>query len=151
MSTPMSFDELLDIDASDAIKPPTRPGGTYLCTVAIAEQVKSSKKGTPGIQYTFTNFQPQSDVDQDRWSEYVNSPVVDLSTDNMTSTFWLTAKSRFMLKEFAEKCGVNANGRSLRQMSDDVIGAEVLVTVRQTVGDRSTYANIEEFAVAPEE
>ena len=45
MTTPMSFDELLDIDASDAIKPPTRPGGTYICTVALAEQVKSSKKG----------------------------------------------------------------------------------------------------------
>ena len=150
MTAPQSFDDLLDVDSAGAIRTPTRPGGTSLCTVATAEQVKSSKKGTPGLEYTFTDFDPQGDVDPDRWDEYTRSPVVDMTSDNMTTTFWLTPKSRFMLKEFCIKCGVSPDGKTLRQMADEVLGEKVMVIVKQSVGARSVFANIEEFAASKE-
>lgn len=150
MSAPQSFEDLLNSDAADAVRPPPRPGGTYLVTVKSSEQVKSSRKGTPGVEFTFTDFEPQGDVDADTWEQYLESPVIDVKMDSMTDTFWITPKSKYMLKEFCEACGSSPEGRTLGQMVEDVMGAKVLATVKQTVGDRSVFANIEGYALVPE-
>ena len=60
------FQALLNMPAEDAVKPPAMPVGTYRSLVKGQQAVTSRDKGTPGIEFTFAQFEPQNDVDSDQ-------------------------------------------------------------------------------------
>ena len=149
MSAPENYMALLDMKSEDAIPAPVRPGGTYRITVKSNKETQSSQKQTPGIEFTFTDWEPMSSVNKTAWDEYVASPVIDPVTDSMTYSFWLTAKAMFMLKEFCVACGVDPAGKTIAQMVADAMGERVLVEVQQSIGQRSgrAFAEIKGFAL----
>ena len=145
-AVPDNFQDLLNTNAEDAVRPPARPGGTYRATLKSSEDTISSRKRTKGLEMTFSDLEPLSDVDSAAWDEYSNSPAVKPAEDTMSDSFWITSKSLYRLREFCEACGVAPGGKTILQMVADSIGERLLVTVQQTVGDKGTYAQITGYA-----
>ncbi|MGW8177686.1 MAG: hypothetical protein ACWGQW_02660 [bacterium] len=143
---PQDFSDLLNTSAEDAVRPPARPGGTYRATFKSSADTISSKKRTKGLEFTFSDLEPLSDVDQAAWDNYVSSPAVKPEEDTMTDTFWITQKSLYRIREFCEACGVDPKGKTLIQMVADALGERVLLTVQQTVGEKGTFSNITGYA-----
>ncbi len=143
---PQDFSDLLNTSAEEVVRPPARPGGTYRGTFKSSADTISSKKRTNGLEFTFSDMEPLSDVDQAAWENYVSSPAVKPEEDTMSDSFWITTKSLYRIKEFCEACGVNAAGKTIIQMVGDAIGERVLLTVQQTVGEKGTYSNITGYA-----
>ena len=142
------FQELLNMDAENAVRPPAMPSGTYKCRVKQQQGVKSRDKGTPGIQFDFTDWEPQADVDVDRWQEFCSSPVINPTTLTKSETFWLTPPAMWRLKEFCVACGTAKNG-PMGKLVADAVGQSVLVSVTQTVGQdgQSVYNNLGGYAM----
>ncbi len=143
----VDFTALLNMDAENAVRPPAMPSGTYLCLIEAQEAVLSQKKNTPGIQFTLTRFEPQADVDTDKWQEYCSSPVIDPQRVSRNETFWLTPTAMWRLKDFCVKAGAQPTG-PMGKLVSDAIGQQVLASVSQTVGSdgESVYNNIDGFA-----
>ena len=146
MTAPDSFSDLLNTPAEEAVRPPPRPGGTYRCTFKSSADTISRQKRTKGLEFTFSDFEPLSDVDQGAYDNYVASPAVKPEDDVMTDSFWLTLKALYRIKEFCEACGGSPEGKTIIQMVGDALGERVLVTVQQTVGEKGTFSNITGFA-----
>jgi hypothetical protein len=143
---PSDFADLLDMNAEDAVRPPPRPGGTYVATLKSATDTISKEKRTPGLEMTFSDLDPQSDVNDDAYQEYIASPMVKPEEDTMSDSFWKTPKSVFRIRELCECCGVEAKGKTLAQMLGEAMGERLLITVQQNVGKGGTYANITGYA-----
>jgi hypothetical protein len=143
---PQDFSDLLNTSAEDAVRPPARPGGTYRSTFKSSADTISSKKRTKGLEFTFADLEPLSDVDQGAWEHYVASPAVKPEEDVMTDTFWITQKSLYRIREFCEACGVGADGKTIIQMVGDALGERVLLTVQQNMGEKGTFSNITGYA-----
>jgi hypothetical protein len=144
---PDNFADLLNTDAKDAVRPPPRPGGTYLATLKSSAETTSSKKRTKGLEMTFSDLEPQSDVNSDAYEAYSSSPMIKPETDVMTDSFWVTPKSLYRIKELCICCGIEPEGKTVLQMVGDAMGERLLITVQQTVGDKGTYSNITGYAV----
>ena len=143
---PQDFSDLLNTAAEDAVRPPARPGGTYRATLKSAEDTISSKKRTKGLEMTFVDLEPLSDVDGAAWEEYVASPMIKPEEDSMSDSFWITSKSLYRIRELCECCGVDPKGKTVLQMVADSIGERLLLTVQQTVGEKGVYSNITGYA-----
>lgn len=143
---PGDFQDLLNTNAEDAVRPPARPGGTYRATLKSSADTISTKKRTKGLEMTFSDLEPLGDVDQDAWKEYCNSPAVKPEEDTMSDSFWITSKSLYRLREFCEACGVTPAGKTILQMVADSVGERLLLTVQQNVGERSTFSQITGYA-----
>ena len=142
------FEALLNMDAEQAVRPPAMPPGTYRAIVGSQESVISPKKNSPGVMFTFKNFQPQADVDVQAWEEYLSSPVIEASEITMTDTFWMSKKSMFFLKQFCIACGSDGEGK-MKKLVADAMGQSVLITVAQAVSQRdgvSVYNTIQGYA-----
>lgn len=143
---PTDFTDLLNMNAEDAVRPPARPSGTYRATLKSSADTISSKKRTRGLEMTFSDLEPMSDVDSAAWEAYIASPAVKPEEDTMSDSFWLTSKSLYRLREFCEACGVSPAGKTIIQMVADAVGERVLLTVQQNVGEKGTYAQITGYA-----
>jgi len=143
---PQDFSDLLNTSAEDAVRPPARPGGTYRATFKSSADTISTKKRTRGLEFTFSDLEPLSDVNQEAWDNYISSPAVKPEEDTMTDTFWITQKSLYRIREFCEACGVKPEGKTIIQMVGDALGERVLLTVQQTVGEKGTFSNITGYA-----
>jgi len=143
---PQDYEDLLNTNAEDAVRPPARPGGTYLCTLKSAEDTVSSKKRTKGLEMTFSDLEPQADVDSGAWDEYCAAPMIKADEETMSESFWITAKSLYRIKELCECCGIDPKGKTVLQMVADATGERLLITVQQTVTEKGVYANITGFA-----
>ena len=144
---PDNYEDLLNTQAEDAVRPPARPGGTYLATLKSSEDTISSKKRTKGLEMTFSDLEPQADVDQTLYEAYASSPMIKPEEDTMTDSFWITAKSLYRIRELCEACGVSPDGKTVLQMVADAVGERLLLTVQQTVGDKGVYSNITGYAL----
>jgi len=142
MADEVDFQELLDTDASEMVKPPAKPSGNYRVTVQEQELVKSQNKGTPGVQFTFTDWEPMADVDVDKWREYCSSPAIEADKISEQETFWWTKKSGYRLKEFCLKCiGYDGDPNDYKgpmgKLIADATGQRVICTVGQSVSRTS--------------
>ena len=144
------WEKLLDTNAEDAVKPPPLPKGTYRVVVEGQQAVTSSRKGTPGIEFTFGKFEPGPDVDPGQWQEYTTHKGIQGRSPTRTESFWVTPAALYRLREFCEKCGAKPDG-TLKKMVADAIGTLVMVSVEQTVSAKdgeTIYDNITDFAPA---
>lgn len=143
------FESLMDMDASEAVRPPPIPRGTYRVLIATNTLVESSKKKTPGIEFTFTGFEPQSDVDVDKWKEYLASPAVVRENIRRTETFWVTSGAMWRLKEFCELTGAQPKG-PVKKMVQDAMQQAILIKIGHTVGQdgQTVYNENKGFAKA---
>ena len=150
MTSP-DFQDLLSMDAKDAVRAPALPVGTYSALVKESERVTSRNENkTPGIRFKLTDIEPSNDVDVEAWDAYCNSPVVDvanISLSNNDTTFWLTDKAMVMLKEFCVACGSDAEG-PMSKLVSQAMHQKVLIKIEQNVARDGTavYANIKGYA-----
>jgi hypothetical protein len=121
MSTP-DFEEMLNQSADDIKPPQPIPGGAYSLRVSTEQPTfdKSSKKGTPYVEYILYPTAPHDDVDEDLLAE-----VENWQQKSLKATFYLSQNALFMFKEFCEKCGVQTEGRILKELVSEVLGCEV--------------------------
>ncbi len=143
---PDNFSDLLNTAAEDAVRPPARPGGTYRSTFKSSADTISSKKRTKGLEFTFSDLEPLSDVDSAAWENYTSSPAVKPEEDVMSDSFWITTKALYRIREFCEACGVDPKGKTIIQMVGEAVGERVLLTVQQSVGEKGTFSNITGYA-----
>lgn len=143
---PQDFSALLDSPAEDAVRPPARPGGTYRARFKSSADTISRQKRTKGLEFTFSDLEPLSDVDSGAYENYVSSPAVKPEEDVMTDSFWITPKALYRIRELCEACGASPEGKTVIQMVGDALGETLLLTVQQTVGDKGTFSNITGYA-----
>lgn len=144
-----SWENLLDMDASAAVRPPPLPKGTYRAYIEAYELVKSQRKGTPGVEYKFTKFDPQADVDAEQMADYETHPATDggISGYVRTETFWLSTKAMWRLKDFCVLAGVVADG-SMKKAATDAVGHTILIEIDHSVATdgETVYAEVKKFA-----
>jgi hypothetical protein len=139
MSNP-NFSSILDQPASEVKPPPLIPMGTYTALVkGLPRYDKSTKKGTEFSEHTLQLLQAHDDVDTDALEE-----IGGLMEKTINVTYYHTEKSLFMLKDFCEACGVDLEGKSLRQAAEETPGCQVGVFIKHVPSDdgKRMYANV---------
>jgi len=141
------WQELLDMDATKAVRPPPLPKGTYRVLIQGQEQVKSEKKGTPGVRFIFTQLDPRPDVSPEKWMEYLKHPAIEGEKPQLDDTFWLSKKAVYRLREFCEKAGAKPEG-TLAKMVVDSVNQTILVSIEQRVAKdgQTVFSEISGYA-----
>lgn len=139
-----NFTEILNMPA-DEIKPPvTLPMGSYHTVVmGPPEQGQSSKKKTDFLKFVHKIIAPLDDVDPDAIAEFEQDgeKIVGQEIDN---TFYITDKSKNMLKEFIQNCGIDLTGRSMAEGLEDIPNAEVIIFIKHEASEdgKRTFARV---------
>lgn len=127
MNTRPNFGSILDEAPTEVKYPPAWPQGSYVGVVKAWEEVKSDKKGTPGIAWTILPMQAFDDVNEDELKEFGA-----LGERMITHTIWTSEKSVFMLDEFHSHCGLDlAEKKSRRLRNDECVNMQVGVFMKQ--------------------
>jgi hypothetical protein len=124
--------DILNRPATDFNFPPPAPEGGYHCVVAgLPEEVESSEKKTPGYKFTLNMIGAMDDVDDDELKEFGGFEGKSLKV-----TFWISQDpdkeevTVAMLREFLEKCGIEADGKSVMGMIEEAPNTEVIAFVK---------------------
>lgn len=144
------WEDLLNMNAEDAVKPPPRPNGTYRCLVKKKGLSVSKEKKTKGADFEFSVWDAQSDVDPGQWKAYLEHKAIKGNPGVESKTFYLTPKAVHRLREFCEACGARPDG-TLKKMMDDADGHSVLVVIKQRLLDdgETVVGDIHSFAKDP--
>jgi hypothetical protein len=139
--TAPNFSSILDESPTEVERPKPLPVGTYLCIVAGQPVYdKSTKKGTPYVEFTLRPLAAESDVDEDELAE-----AGGLDNKSLRATFYLTEDAVYRLDEFHQHCGIDLEDEaSRRQRNDEVVNAQVRVVVNHGTSQDGTriYAQI---------
>lgn len=127
-----SFEEILNKQADSIEAPKPYPVGTYLCLVdGLPQTAEIGKNKTPAVVFQLKIAQPQTDVDQSALAEFGV-----IAGKSLRHTLYATEESVYRLKAFlADSLGIEASGRSLKEMIADAPGKQVLATVRNKPSD----------------
>ena len=129
-----NFTDILDAAPSPDDRPKSLPVGSYLCLVkGQPRHDKSSKRFTPFVEFTLIPKQAGQDVDQDdltAWATKADGTMKRLEDTVIPATFYTTDNAIFMLNDFLEHCGIEADGRTRREMLDDTPNCEVVAYIR---------------------
>lgn len=127
-----NFASILDESPAEVERPKPLPAGTYLCVVAgVPTYDKSSKKGTPFVQFTLRPLSAESDVDPESLLERGG-----LENKSIRATYYLTDDAIYRLDEFHEHCGIDLNDESTRrQRNDEVVNAHVRAVIKHRASD----------------
>lgn len=131
MNSP-NFASILDEAPTEIERPKPLPAGTYTCVVQGQPVYdKSTKKGTPYVQFTLRPIAAESDVDEDDLQE-----MGGFENKTIRATYYLTEEAVFRLDEFHEHCGLDlATPASRKQRNDEVVNATVRATVKHRMSD----------------
>lgn len=130
------FSDILDRAPSEIERPKPLPQGTYRCMVdGLYEEVTSGQKGTPGVKFKFKIISSGEDVDEDalkEWMTKADGSTRTLADASLSTTYWLTEGSAFMLKEFLTNLGVidESYEGSMRAALADTPNREIDVYVK---------------------
>jgi len=132
MSNTPNFASILDEAPSEVDRPKPLPAGTYTCIVAGTPIYdKSSKKGTPFVQFTLKPISAESDVDEEDLHE-----MGGFENKTIRATYYLTEDAVFRLDEFHQHCGLDlGKEQSRRQRNDEVVNCEVRAVVKHRTSD----------------
>lgn len=126
------FATLLSKNIEDIEAPKPVPVGEYRLRVEGSEEVESSKKGTPGLKFTFLVVAADSSIDKEELGDAIGKKKVN-------TTFWLTDNSLFMIGEFLKNLGVSSG--SLAQGVLEAPGKEVYASITQKPSDNGRLYN----------
>lgn len=120
-----SFESILDTPASDVERPKPIPAGTYdTIVVGLPEFGESSKKKTPFAQFTHKIVAAGEDVDEAELQE-----MGGIADKTIKNTYYTTPDALFRLTDFLEACGIDAEGKTVRQMIDETPNASCKIVV----------------------
>lgn len=127
-----TLEELVTSDATkDEIKDvPPIPPGTYLAMiVGPHEMVKSSRKGTPGVEFNLRLLQARADVDPDRLQAHLEAAGRNLADTTMKHTVWDSPFAAQQLRDFVyEHLGIDED-LPFKQALSEVPGRNLLVNI----------------------
>lgn len=132
-----NFNAILDTPVEEIKARPPLPVGTYDWRIQSLQHVTSSKKKTPGIEFTCVPFRAHDDVDQEMLSE-------SGMDRELRHTLYITPDSANMVKEFlVNDCGMNGTGKTLRQLLADAKNQTFAGIVTHGTSDKgNAYAQI---------
>jgi hypothetical protein len=134
MANSPNFSSILDEAPSEVDRPKPLPVGTYTCIVGTPAYDKSSKKGTPYVQFILRPIAAESDVDEGELSE-----MGGFENKTIRATYYLTEDAVYRLDEFHEHCGVDLSDEaSRRTRNDEVVNAQVRAVVKHRTSDDGT-------------
>jgi hypothetical protein len=112
----MSFEDVMNMAAETAIRPPPFPNGTYrFLILKHTPGAAQNEKKTPLIELELKPIAALADVDQSRLPEDWNNRLQNYS-------FFMTKDAAYRLREFAEAMGVQVTGRTFKQIVPDLQG-----------------------------
>lgn len=127
--TAPNFSTLLDDTVDHVERPKPIPVGTYTFVVGPWSTGKSSKKGTPFVEFSMRPIAAGEDVDEEALAEALTNAEgerSDLGGKTMKITFYITGDAVYRLDEFHEHCGEDlTTSLSRRQHNDNCINAQV--------------------------
>lgn len=142
-----TFNDILDAPATEFVRPPAVPAGTYIALVkGLPERGKSTKKGTSFIAFKIAfigvaaDAEGNSDVDADALAEFG-----EIAGTEMNLTFYITEKSGYRCKEFLEEdLGIEIGDRSMWVAAQEAANHQLVVHVRQKPRDdgKGMYSEI---------
>lgn len=130
----VNFQELLKKPVTSAVKPPTKPAGTYMATIMAFNFDESSKKKTPYVRFQLGNVQPGPDINPDDLVSAAGEPI-DLSKWKPGRDYYLTDDAYYRLRELIQSCGIAVEGRDFSETIPELRGKQVQMTVIQKPSD----------------
>lgn len=120
-----SFESILDTPATEVERPKPLPAGTYDAIVkGLPEYGESSQKKTPFCRFNLAMQIAGEDVDQDELDN-----MGGLDGKAIKSTYYTTPDALFRLTDFLEHCGIDPDGKTVRQMIDETPNCSVKVVI----------------------
>ena len=128
-----NFASILDESPTEVSRPKPLPEGTYLCSVGAPRYDKSSKKGTPFVEFILKPIAEQDDVDVEALEE-----AGGLDGKSLRGTYYTTDDAIYRLDEFHEHCGIDLSEPASRRIrNDEVMNAQVLAYVKHRQADQN--------------
>src|SRR6266487_695378 len=129
MAQTATFSSILDETSSGTVdRPKPLPVGTYTCIVVGQPRFdKSSKLGTPFVEFTLKPIQAGEDVDEDALEE-----IGGIGNRTLRATFYLTEEAKYRLDKFLEDLGILEEGKTRSQMISETPNSQVLVSVKRS-------------------
>lgn len=139
-----NFADILNRSTDTIEKPKPLPGGEYLLIINKYSLGESQQKKTPYVRIEFSIGAPGADVDQSLLQG------IDLSKKGQKDDFYLTEDSLYRVVEFMTRdLGINGTGRTLSQMLPEVVGKQVIASIKQVPsqkpGDDRVFNEIEGY------
>jgi hypothetical protein len=134
-----SFSSILDTPATEVERPKPLPAGTYSVIVqGMPEHGESSQKKTPFVKFTYAIQAAGEDVDEEELNELLTKP--DGSKDSLTSktmkdTYYTTPDALWRLTDTLENMGIDAEGKTVRQMLDETPNSSLDIVVGHRASD----------------
>jgi hypothetical protein len=138
-----SFSSILDMPASQAVRPKPSPVGTYLAMVnGHAEFGKSTKKGTGYAKINWQLLEASDDVDAEALNTALAKPdgsVQALREKFVSQTLWDTPNSAYRLKDVLVALGIedteDGKERTLGDMLQEIPGRQAWIHIRHRASD----------------
>ena len=134
-----NFESILDMPAADVERPKPLPAGTYDTVVqGLYEEGVSSQKKTPFVQFAFAIQAADEDVDEDDLTAYLTSKdgttkaLNSVVLKNNSTKFYTTPDSMFRLTDFLTHCGIEQEGKSVRQCLSETPNCSVKILIGHT-------------------
>ena len=142
------FAGILNRQSGDVERPKPLPIGEYLFKIkGLPNFDKSSKKGTPYVEFTCVPIEAQDSVYADDLEESLTRKSGKKQLQDMVQklTFYLTDDALFRLKEFmVNDLSIEEGDKTLQAMIDETANAEFIGTIKHTPTNdgKGTFANI---------
>ena|SRR5215472_1379497 len=140
------FTSVLDMQPDEIERPKPIPPGDYVCIIKSFIRDKSSKKETPFIEFTCSPVEPLQSVDEDWLREALtklDGSMKKLSDSSIRARFYDTPDAAFMLRDFLiDSVQLENDGRSIAQLIEASINAEVILTVKHASLDGRIFINV---------
>ena len=139
----MNFDDILNTQLDEVEKPKPIPVGTY--TVRISAEAPKleavGEKQSPKLTIEAIPLIAGEDVDTE-----LLALVPQWNERKLRLDFFLTPDSQWRFKEFAQHCGINTDGRTLRDIIPELANAQVNVKVKHRTFKDNIFAEAESYA-----
>src|SRR6516162_2479430 len=139
------FTSVLDMMPDEIEQPKPLPPGDYIVTINGHTQ-DVAQTGTKFIQFLATPIEALPNVDEDWLKEALtklDGSMKKLSDFTLRIRFYDTPDAAFMLKEFLiDDVKLDPEDRSIGQMVDAAINAQVIATVKHASRDGRTFVNV---------
>jgi hypothetical protein len=135
-----TFESILDTPATEVERPKPLPAGTYDAIVkGLPEYGESAQKKTPFVRFTLGIQAAGEDVDEEEIEE-----IGGLADKTIKTTYYTTPEALFRLTDFLENCGIDAEGKTVRQMIDETPNSSIRVVIAHRASDdgQQVYAEV---------
>lgn len=143
-----NFMDILNKPFDEVNAPKPVPMGTYLCLVDGPPEFRQmGKEQNWGAVFKFKPIQAGPDVNQAELLENLEGKA--LSDVSIQTTFWITEKALYRLKDFlTDALGIDGTGRQFPEVIPDAAGRQVnvMVTHQPSKDGKAVRMEVKSFA-----